>query len=415
MNPLRPDANHKLRLFGQSGTGAWVLTAQVNGPDPAEFLHGTFTVPATSLTTAVLVNAYQPTNYTKPSGCGAVDLGTFATLSSFKNGSTYSCSLGTLAAGSHTVGWGVDNPDGFEQTAAWSVKASAVPTGPQAGPEVFANPETWAWSGVLSFAPAIATMSPTVGTSWLLPDANPSFATVQPFLSNVTDPKTGLGALNTAGPTLCLVPTAKNCSLAASPLYVLDYIGGNSTLVGGSVFPTHEDGSGAGYAVHLTDCFVAQTGATASNVTYSPSQASGICGFDHNTINSTVYVVCQRGMLFRCFVMSHAAARPRADVLGVRRNVSQLDCGSHRVGALGDSFHRSRRLRHWRTHRARHYRRGYRPRRLARFQDRRASLRGRGGGLRSTVRSRSERADTRESQRYQESLRRMDRRYGRND
>ena len=180
----------------------------------------------------------------------------------------------------------------------------AVPSPPlnnTAGPEVYSSAITWNLSGIVSFAPAISAFAVPLQTDWLLPDDNPSFATVQPFTSNVTNPRTGTGYVTTDGPTGCLVgggDLPANCSLASSPLTVLDYIGGNSSAnhgYTGSAFPTHEDGSGASYSVLLTACFTAQNDANIINVTYTET-TTGTCSFNHNTVNSTAYVVCGDGL-----------------------------------------------------------------------------------------------------------------------
>lgn len=250
------------------------------------------TVPAYALSVPSLVT-YGTTNYTDPSSstCSASTEGASA-------GAAEAC-VKQYAQGSDTETFGYGSTE-WVDFVSFSVLGE-TPTGiPVAGPEIYANPETWNYSGIVSFAPAIGAYAPLIGSLWQLPDQNPSFVTVQAFTTNVTDPATGYGYINTLGPTQCATGGgggAGVCDITTSPLLVLDYVGGNSSAnvgITGSVYPTHEDGSGAGYSIYITECFTAQAGATVDNVTYTAS-SSGSCGFEHNTINSTVYYVCSGG------------------------------------------------------------------------------------------------------------------------
>lgn len=258
------------------------------------------TIPTNALAVPSLIS-YGAVNYTGPSGPAYVSGTCSSSTEAASTGAAEGCpSTYTAGSDKETFGYGSTSWVDF---LTFAVLGSGITSSaPVAGPQVYANPETWNYSGLISFAPSIAGFSPSLGEAWLLPDDNPTFASVEPFTSNVTNPLSGYGYVNTIGPTVCASGgggAAANCSTQKSPLMVLDYIGGNSSAnagTTGSVFPTHEDGTGAGYSMYLTECFTAQLGATPENVTYTPS-TSGTCGFAHNTIDSTYFYECSDGAL----------------------------------------------------------------------------------------------------------------------
>jgi hypothetical protein len=265
------------------GTSGWVAGSG------GKLLKATTTVPTSNEITVAAIVDTGGGNFTAPSARCAAGTGASADAKA--------C-VEALGAGSHSVSFGFGTAS-WGDLFAFSITGVGGSLGPIGGPQVYANPETWAYSGVLSFAPAIGPWAPTIGVPWLLPDDNPSFAIVEPFETNLTNASTDLGYVNPQGPTTCLLAhaSAANCSLATSPLTILDYVGGNSSAgsgLTGSAFPTHEDGSGIRFSVYLTACFTAQVGATVENVTYTET-TSGSCGFEHNSINSTAFVVCSDG------------------------------------------------------------------------------------------------------------------------
>jgi len=243
----------------------------------------------------------------------------------------------TLPTGSSPIGFGTYGYGYLYNPANGTIRNANGTVG-----QVYGNPETWNYSGVVSLAPAIGAFTVPIGTPWLLPDDNPSFATVQAFgvlngtADNHTNSKTGVAEVVANGPTQCAVasPPAMNCSLDNSPLQVLDYLGGNSSAnhgITGSAFPTHEDGSGAGWSLYLTACFTAQANAGVQNVSYTETLAGG-CAFDHNTINSTVYFVCSGGEFV--FNISSCPTPPPILVVGSSTGL----CGTGGLTAWYDAW-----------------------------------------------------------------------------
>lgn len=151
--------------------------------------------------------------------------------------------------------------------------------------QVFGTPSTWNLSGRIYIAPAVASMLVSLNQTWVLGEHNPAILFVVPF-TNGTAGRSGV-QVNIHGPTQCLSATQKTgCNTTAGSMLVTGFVAGNSTNKNGSAFPTSVDsGAGAGVAVFLTFCAVAQAGSASLSPTFVSSP--GVCLFGHSTLNAT--------------------------------------------------------------------------------------------------------------------------------
>lgn len=154
--------------------------------------------------------------------------------------------------------------------------------------QVYGTPATWNLSGVFWLGPSLAPEKITLNSTWLLPEHNPNVAYFTPF-TKVTAVG-GQVKITGNGPTACLSPTVVAKGYCNTTLFLTVPIGwlvGNSTNLNGSAYPPAGDSTfGAGFAVYLTACFVANAASFAAAPTYY-SQPSA-CQFNVSLISSYI-------------------------------------------------------------------------------------------------------------------------------
>ncbi|MCI4320534.1 MAG: hypothetical protein L3K23_10485 [Thermoplasmata archaeon] len=154
--------------------------------------------------------------------------------------------LGTLNMPFGVYGWG------------WLFNPNST-TNASGSSQFFGNHLTWNQSGLIYLAPALSAVTVPLNSTWLLPENNPSSAWIVPFTRTLGS--NGRINIEGNGPVACLSPAGFarfGCNTTGFLPTVTGWLAGNSTLVGGSLAPTHEDPAfGKGWAVYLTVCFQA--------------------------------------------------------------------------------------------------------------------------------------------------------------
>jgi hypothetical protein len=143
--------------------------------------------------------------------------------------------------------------------------------------QVFANPETWNFSGEIFLAPSLSAIHPSVNTTWLLPTSQTTFAYVIPMVSNLSIK--GYTHVVSDAPTTCVVHDT-NCQVGNLYAYVTT-LEGNSSHLGGQAYAGGiPSNSTAGNSVYFAGCYDAES----ATVFIDPVYASGPCLFNVSTL-----------------------------------------------------------------------------------------------------------------------------------
>ena len=164
-------------------------------------------------------------------------------------------------------------------------------------PEIFGEPSTWAYSGLIYLGPTVASLGLIeVNETFLLGDANPVNAFVSPFMEPAPDTN-GTQRVNTGGPEYCPFGhmNASNCDQTPLELTFLSDLLGNSSIDSGLSGSTYPEGKTApvGVAVYLTACYQVVNDSSASNPTYARTST---CQFSEERINDTAWT-CEGSVL----------------------------------------------------------------------------------------------------------------------
>ena len=159
-------------------------------------------------------------------------------------------------------------------------------------PEYFAQPTSWAWSGVVDIMPTLHNYTIPLNTTWDIGRNSPVQVLAQPFLKPATK-ASGVGSgliVNQTGPSWCNTHpgSANGCNVTGAEVDVSGFVNGNSTQVSGSAFPTDIElgGNESNVSVYLTACFTEKAGSNPFDPSYVET-LTGVCDFDISTINTT--------------------------------------------------------------------------------------------------------------------------------